>query len=429
MSDVPLGALFGALVVLLLLSAFFSASETGMMALNRYRTKHLAESGHRGARLALTLLNRPDRLLGTILLGNNLVNNAAAVVSTLIALRLFGEAAIAIATGIITLLILVLSEIPPKTIAAYHPERIAYPAAYVLTTLQWLAHPVVWFVNLLGSFVPRLLGIPMDRPGEDLSLAELRTLVKQSGRLIPESHQQILLRILELEDMTVEDVMLPRTEIEALDLDEDWDDLLEQMATAHHTRLPVYRGELDNIVGELHLRDVLHLSYGEGFDKEALESILKRPFFIPEGSRLIHQLLALRDQRRQMGLVVDEYGDIIGLVTLDEILEEIVGEFTTHVPGIDEDVHVEEDGSYLIDGSATIRDLNRQMGWQLPTDGPKTLNGLLLEYLEEIPRPGTSVKIAGMVFEVVQARGTAINVVRIRANAVTVDDTEVDNRS
>lgn len=414
LDDISIGTLLGVLILLLSLSAFFSASETAMMALNRYRLKYLAESGHRGARIAHDLLEHPDRLLGTILLGNNLVNNAAAVVASVLALKLYGEVALAAAAFLITLVILVFAEVPPKTLAALYPERIAYPAAFVLLVLQKVAYPVVWLVNTLSNGVLRLFGARLHRRREQLNAGELRTVVQEAGARLPHSHQAMLLRILELEKITVDDVLIPRAQIEAINIDDDWEDILVQLGTSHHTRLPVYEGTLDNIIGVLHLRKVLHLIGRDEFGKESLKQIMREPYFIPEGSPLTQQLLALQAKRRKFGLVIDEYGDLKGVVTIEEMVEEIVGEFTAQAPGIDEDVHVEKDGSYLVKGSANIRDLNRKMGWELPIGGPKTLNGLILEYLEEIPKPGTSLVLAGYAVEIVQTKGTAVTVSRLR---------------
>ncbi len=385
-----------------------------MMALNRYRLNHLADSGHRGARIARQLLEQPDRLLGTILVGNNLVNIAAASVTTVVALRLFGDAAVAIATLFITFVILVFAEIPPKTVAALYPERIAFPAAFVLKPLITVAHPAVWLANKTGGAWLKLLRIPLHKRTDTLGLAELRSVLRDAGVKIPQTHQNMLLRILELENMTVEDVMVPRTEIEAIDLDEDWDDIIEQLATSHHTRLPVYRETLDKIVGELHLRKVLHLTQRSDFGKEGLLKLVQEPHFIPEDAKLTQQLLDLQNRRRQMGLVVDEYGDITGLITLEEILEEIVGEFTRHVPGIDEDIRPQEDGSFLVDGSTNVRDLNRKLGWDLPVDGPKTLNGLILEAMENIPEQGNKLLLGGHSVEILQTRDNSVAVARIR---------------
>ena len=376
MDKISLVTLFGSLIILLVLSAFFSASETAMMALNRYRLNSLAENGHKAAKKCLELLEHTDRLLGTILLGNNLVNNAAAAVATVIALKLAGEVAIAFATGTITLVILVVAEIPPKTVAALYPERIAFRAVYILSAFQWISYPVVTLVNRLGSFLPRLFGIALRRRDDALNPDEIRNVVKQSTHLLPQTHQEMLLRILELENITVEDVMIPRASVEAINLDDEWDDILEQLATSHHTLIPVYRGNLDNIVGEVHLRNVLH-QYQEGsLTLEDFLEVIREPIFIPVGTRLTEQLILLKEKRRKSALVVDEYGDIRGLVTLDEVLEEIVGEFTIQIPGVSQDVYEEESGGYLVDAKSNIRDLNRKMEWELPVDGPKTLNGL-----------------------------------------------------
>lgn len=384
------------------------------MALNRYRLNHLADNGHRGARIARQLLEQPDRLLGTILVGNNLANIAAASVTTIIALRLFGDIAVAVATLVITFVILVFAEIPPKTVASLYPERIAFPAAYILKPLIVIAHPAVWVANKAGGAWLRLLGIPLNKRIDTLGLAELRSVLKDAGVKIPETHQTMLLRILELENMTVEDVMVARSDIEAIDLEADWEEIIEQLATSHHTRVPVYRGTLDNIVGELHLRKVLHLTQRSDFDKDGLLKLVQTPHFVPEDSKLTHQLLDLQNRRRQMGLVVDEYGDLTGLITLEEILEEIVGEFTNQVPGIDEDVHPQEDGSFLVDGGANIRDLNRKMGWDLPLDGPKTLNGLILEALEDIPAQGNKLSIGRHSMEILQTRDNTVVVARMQ---------------
>lgn len=413
MDDVSLLWLGLLLVVLIALSAFFSASETAMMSLNRYRLNHLADNGHKAARHARDLLEHTDRLLGTILLGNNLVNNAAAAVATVIALKVAGEVAIAFATGAITLIILIFAEIPPKTVAALYPELIAFRAVYVLVFLQRVAHPVVLLVNKVGALLPRLFGIDLARREDRLGPDELRTMLKQSSALIPKSHQDMLLRILELEAITVEDVMVPRSSIEGIDLEDEWDDILDQLATSHHTRLPVYRGNLDHIVGEVHLRNVLHQFQEGELTREQFLAVIREPLFLPEGARLTEQLLRMQEHRRQCALVVNEFGDIRGLVTLDEILEEIVGEFTSQVPGVSEDVHVESEDTFLVDARANIRDLNRKMGWELPTDGPKTLNGLLLEVLEDVPNPGTSIKLGNIVIEIVKSGNSAVDIARI----------------
>ncbi len=384
-----------------------------MMALNRYRLKHLAESGHRGARFARALLKQPDRLLGTILLGNNFANIAASSVSTILALKIYGEAAIAIAAFLLTLVVLIFAEVAPKTFAAHHPERIAFPAAFVLVALLRLFYPIVWVINAIANRLLQALGVNFKRKTESLSAEELRVAVRESGSLIPESHQSMLLRILELEGMTVDDVMVSRSDIEAIDLDDDWETIVEQLATSHHTRLPVYRGSLDNVIGIIHLRRVLHLSQTQRLNQEGLLKHLRTPYFIPEGAQLSQLLLNLQNERRTFGLVVDEYGDVKGLVTVEEILEEIVGEFTRRTPGFDDEINVQEDGTYLVRGTVHVRELNRKLGLSLPTGGPKTLNGLILEYLETIPEPGTSLLLGGHPVEIVKARGTAVTIAKV----------------
>jgi Mg2+/Co2+ transporter CorB len=414
LAEPPIGALAAALGFLILLSACFSASETAMMALNRYRLRHLVDSGHRGAERAAQLLERPDRLLGVILLGNNFANIAASSVATVLALDLFGEASIALAAAALTIAVLIFAEVAPKTLAALYPERIAFPAAYVLQPLLYLLYPVVWAVNTIANGFLRLLGISLHlRRAEQLTADELRAVVREADAMIPVSHQTMLLRILDLEKITVDDIMVPRSAIEAIDLEADWDDIVTQLATSHHTRLPVYRNNLDNIVGILHLRKVLHLSHSAEFNRDTLQQIMREPYFIPEGMPVTQQLLNMQAEKRRFGLVVDEYGDLRGLVTLDEILEEIVGEFTTQAPGLTEELVPQDDGSYIVSGSASVRDLNRKMGWQLPTEGPKTLNGLILEYFEDIPESGTSLLLGNYAVEILQTAGTAVKLARI----------------
>ncbi len=422
MDDFPLGALIGIFFLLLLLSAFFSASETGMMALNRYRLRHLASQGHRGARLAARLLERTDRLLGVVLLGNNLLNAASAALVTVITLRLFGqsELALSLATLVVTFMILVFSEVTPKVLGATHPERVAFFSAYILTPLQKLFHPAVWFVNLFVNALLTLLRLKPDagNGSTTLSMEELRTLVLEAGAYIPQKHQSILMNLFELEKVTVDDVMAPRGQIEAVDITAEPETLLSQLSTAYHTRLPVYEETLDNIIGILHVRKVLHLTQSEGFSIEGLRAIMREPYFIPAGTPLFSQLQHFQENQRRLGLVVDEYGELQGLVSLEDILEEIVGEFTTHSPTHAGMATLQPDGSWLVDGTALLRDLNRRLGLALPLTGPRTLNGLLLEHLEDIPESGTSVKIAGYPMEIVQTQDRAVKVVRIFPSAV-----------
>lgn len=415
MAEVPLGGLFALLVVLIILSAFFSSSETGLVALNRYRLRHHVQAGHRAARLANRLLDQPDRMFGLILLGNNLVNILAASISTVIALRLLGEAGIWVSTLALTLVILIFAELAPKTVAALHPQRVAYPASYLLTPLLKLLYPLVWLINLLAAGVLRPFGIRRASiQGDTLNREELRTLLKEGGRHISLDHQQMLLNILDLEHGTVDDVMVPRQDIVGIDLDADWEEILQALTQSIYTRMPVWRGDLDNIVGLLHIRTVLSKIAQNRLDRDVLIRSVRKPYFIPEGTSLTRQLLEFQGRQRRMGLVVDEYGDIQGLVTLDDILEEIVGEYTTESESRQKLIRKQENGSWLIDGSTTVRTLNRRLEWQLPTTGAKTLNGLILEQLEFIPDGRTSLRIGDLVFTIVDMVDNRIRKVRVR---------------
>jgi len=434
LDNVPLGALFGALVVLIFVSAFFSGAETGLMALNRYRLRHLAKAGHPGAVRASRLLERPDRLIGLILLGNNFANILASSIATIIALRLMGEAGIAIATGLLTFVVLIFAEVAPKTFAALHPERVALPASFVLHPMLRVLNVVVRGINAIANALLRAVGVPLDEASvTHLNEEELRTVVMEAGAMIPRRHQKMLLSILDLERVTVEDIMVPRNEIVGIDLDDDWDTIVEQLTTSQYTRLPVYRESIDNVLGFLHVRRILPLIARGALTPETLSTAVREPTFIPEGTPLNRQLLNFQRHKGRVGLVVDEYGDIQGLVALEDILEEIVGEFTTDPSASIRDVVPQPDGSYLVDGSANIRDLNRTMHWRLPTGGPKTLNGLILEYLEHIPEANTSLMLAGYPMEVVQAQDNAIRKVRIwptprRPRDTTPDGGEVRTR-
>lgn len=420
MSDqIPLPWLFTALAVMLLIAGFFSIAETSMMALNRARLKHLVREGRRSARLAQALLDKTDRLLGVILLGNNLVNAASAVLVAEMSIRLFGEGeyVLMIATATVTFFILVFSEITPKVIGAAYPEAIALPSAYVLTPLLRIAYPVVWFVNLFVQGLLRLLFIkPPADGGENLSMEELRTLVLEGGKYIPKKHQSIFLNLFELEDMTVDDTMTPRGQIEGIDMQDDLDDIHTAISTAHHTRLVVYEGGLDKVVGILHVRKFLNASRREPLDKEGIRGILRDPYYLPEGTPLLQQLTNFQEQMRHVGLVVDEYGEILGLVTLQDILEEIVGEFTSQKPMSGNLLRKEPDGSVIAEGTCPLRVLNRKAGFHFPLEGPKTINGLVLEALEEIPEPGTSLMVAGHPVEVMQVHDRMVKVVRIGAS-------------
>ena len=417
MSDhIPLAWLFTALAVMLLIAGFFSIAETSMMALNRNRLKHLVREGRRSARLTQELLEKTDRLLGVILLGNNLVNAASAVLVAEMSIRLFGEGeyTLMIATATVTFFILVFSEITPKVIGATYPEAIALPSAYILSPLLRVAYPVVWFVNLFVQGLLRLLFIkPREDSGENLSMEELRTLVLEGGKYIPKKHQSIFLNLFELEDMTVDDTMTPRGQIEGIDLEDDLDDIHTAISTAHHTRLVVYEGGLDKVVGILHVRKFLNASRREPLDKDGIRAILRDPYYLPEGTPLLQQLTNFQEQMRHVGLVVDEYGEILGLVTLQDILEEIVGEFTSQKPMSGNLVRKEADGTVIAEGTCPLRVLNRKAGFHFPLDGPKTINGLVLEALEDIPEPGTSLLVAGHPVEILQVQNRMVKVVRI----------------
>jgi len=414
LNDVPLATLFWLLGLLLVLSAFFSGTETALMSINRYRLRHRARHGQRSARLAEALLQRPDRLIGLILLGNNFVNIFASSLVTVIALRLGGEAAIAIGAGLLTLVILIFAEVAPKTLAALHPERVALPAALIYYPLLKVTYPIVWLVNLAANGVLRLLGVRTELvQGHALSHEELRTVVSEAGAMIPKRHQRMLISVLELQDVTVDDIMVPRNEIDGLDLEDDWDDLLERITESQHTRLPVYRGDLDNVVGILHLRSVMGELAENELTREHLVSKALEPYFVPEGTPLHTQLVNFQRVKRRLALVVDEYGDIQGLVTLDDILEEIVGEFTTDPADVYRDVQQQNDGAFMVSGTANVRELNRMMNWRLPTDGPKTLNGLILERLETIPKAGVTLQLAGYQLEIVQTTENAVRSVRV----------------
>jgi len=417
LEDIPLSALFGALIFLLVLSAFFSSSETGLMTLNRYRLRHLARANHPGAKRAQKLLERPDRLIGLILLGNNFVNVLASAITTVIALRLGGEPAIAVGAGVLTLVILIFAEVTPKTLAALHPERVAFPAAFIYGPLLRVLYPLVWVVNVVANGLLRLIKVyPQDSTTDALSQEELRTVVLEAGAMIPKRHQDMLLNIIDLETVTVEDIMVPRKEITGVDLEDDWDDIIRQITASQYTRLPVYRNSIDHVAGFIHLRRVLPLMMRNALDMETLEGLIREPVFIPENTPLNRQLLHFQRERRRIGLVIDEYGDIQGLATLEDILEEVVGEFTTDPSTNIRDYTPEEDGSFLVNGTVTIRELNRSLQMELPTDGPKTLNGMVLEYLEHIPEPGTSLLLSGYPVDIVQTKGNLVKTLRVHAN-------------
>jgi Mg2+/Co2+ transporter CorB len=365
--------------------------------------------------MADRLLQRPDRLIGIILLGNNFVNILASSLATIIALRLGGENAIAVAAGLLTLVILIFSEVAPKTLAALYPERVAFPASFFLAPLLRVLYPLVWAVNGIANGLLRLVGVRFDEAeGSSLSREELRTVVNEAGAMIPRRHQKMLVNILDLEKATVDDIMIPRNEIVGIDLDQDWNDAVEQIASTQYTRMPVFRGSVDEVEGILHVRQVIPGLMRRELTRENVLAHMQEPYFVPEGTPLHVQLLNFQARRRRIGLVVDEYGDIRGLVTLEDILEEIVGEFTTDPAEAIQDVHPQEDGSFLVEGGASVRELNRLLNWNMPTTGPKTLNGLILEHLETIPESGTSLLLNDYPVTIVKTQGNRVTMARIQ---------------
>ena len=414
MDAISTGTLLVTLVILILCSAYFSGSETALMTLNRYRLRHLAESGNKGAIKAAKLLEKPDKLIGLILIGNNFVNILAPVIAAEVGRRLSGDLGVAVATGILTVVILIFAEVTPKTMAALHPEKIAFPSSYLLSFLAIIMKPLVSGLNLITSLFLRLMGADKETSANALSQEELRTVVNEAGALIPQRHQDMLLSILDLEKIAVEDVMVPRSEIYAINVNDDFKLINKQVTQSPHTRILVYRDNVDNAVGFIHVRDALRLQSKEQFSKSSLLRAVKELYFVPEGTPLNVQLTNFQRNKERVGIVVDEYGDIQGLVTVDDILEEIVGDFTTTMePTPSEEIFSQQDGSFLIDASINIRELNKEMTWNLPIDGPKTLNGLILEYLEEIPTPNTSLRLAGYPVEVIEVKGNMIKTVRV----------------
>lgn len=413
MDSISTSTLLIVLVILILLSAFFSSSETGLMSLNRYKLRHLAQTRHRAARRVEKLLARPDRLLGLILIGNNLVNILASAIATVVCIRLFGDLGIAIATIGLTLIVLVFGEVTPKTLAAMFPEKIAYPASWILKGLMVPLSPFVWLINGITNLLLRLMRLE-HRKDDSLNTEELRTIVNEAGSLIPQRHQEMLISILDLDKMTVENIMVPRSEISAIDINDDWKTILRQLAHCAHTKILLYRDNIDDVVGFLHARDALRLVARDQFSKSSLLREVDPIYFIPEGTPLNVQLAKFQRNKERIGLIVDEYGDIQGLITLDDILEEIVGDFTTSMtPTPGDEIHPQPDGSFLVEGSASIRELNKEMDWHLPTDGPRTLNGVILEYLEEIPQPNISVRLAGYPIEIIEVENNMVKMARI----------------
>lgn len=417
MNDFSTSSLFAILLLLLICSAFFSGSETSMMAINRHRLNHLLRKGNKGAQLTARLLGKVDKLLGSILLGNTLLNVAAATLTEFIILRLYGhnELAMLIGTLLITLMLLIFSEILPKIIAASYPERIALPSSYLLTPLITLFHPVVSVAGAAVKGVLWLLRIRVqtDQSQHKMTLEELRGMVLEAEHFLPRKHQKMLLNLVDLERITVNDVMVSRTQIEALDISASHDTLLQQITTCHHTLLPVYQDTPDNIVGLLHIKRAPALMQEAELDTEKLREVLLAPYFIPSGTPLLQQLQQFQERHLRLGLVVDEYGELLGLVTLENILEEIVGEFTTDAPAQTGKFMRQQDGSILLEGGTSLRELNRKLGLHLPLTNAKTLNGLILEHLEDIPETGTSLKIADYPIEIIQVQDRIVKVARL----------------
>ncbi|MFZ9610571.1 MAG: HlyC/CorC family transporter [Methylococcales bacterium] len=396
---------------MLVLSAFFSGSEASLMILNRYRLRHLVKLKHSGAIKAYRLLQRPDRLVGLISLGNKFVNNLAASIATVIAIKLYSddEVILAIAMGILTIVMLICSEVTPKTLAAVKPELLAFPAAWIYTPLLKIFYPVVWLVNLIVELLLRLVGIDINKISRDsLHKDELKSIITEAESLMPLRYQKMLLGILDLESATVEDIMTPRNEIVGIDLEASIEDIIKLIKTSPHTRLAVYKKSIDRVVGFLHLRKVLVLINKDNFDKQSIINLISKPAFIPEQTPVHTQMLRFKNEKISIGLVVDEYGDVQGLVTLDDLLQEIVGELITD----DELAKKQSDGSHLIDASISVRELNRVMNWSLPTEGPKTLNGLIVDFMETIPKSGISIKLHGHPLEIIKRDENAVKLVK-----------------
>ena len=416
MDDLPLGAMFGIVAALLACSAFFSSTETALMSLNRYRLRHRARAGSRAARLAERLLEKPDRLIGLILLGNNAVNFAAASMVTLIALRLGGEAAVALGTGLLTFVVLIFAEVAPKTLAALHPERIAMPAVFIYYPLLRVLFPLVWLTNLIANSVLRLFGVNASAvEGQALSHEELRTVVNEAGALISRRYRTMLTGILDLEKVTVDDVMVPHNEIVGIDLEDDLNTIITVIESSAHTRLPVFEDNIDQIVGVLHMRSLVRRDHSTPLTLDFIRSAAREPYFVPEGTPLSVQLVQFQKRKARLALVVDEYGDIQGMVTLEDILEEIVGEFTTDPGSNPEAIRPDGDDAWVVHGATNVRELNRCVGWELPTEGARTLNGLVQEQLETIPDPGTVFAIGEYRVEVLHCNDNMVLEARLSA--------------
>lgn len=402
-------------VILILASAYFSSSETSMMSLNRYRLNHLSRTGHNGARRAKKLLETPDKLIGVILIGNNFVNFLAASIATSIALRVFGNPSPLFTALVLTMIVLIFAEVTPKTIAALHPEKVAYPSSHILRVLLTILYPAVYVVNTISNLLLSLLGINVKEGREETQLSpeELRTVVNESTERIPRQRHGMLLNVLDLETVTVNDIMVPRNEIVGIDIEDDLAQILQVMSNSQHTRMPIYKGNLDNVVAILHLRNASKLINVLNLSKSAILQEAMDPYFIPENAALHTQLLKFQEKKMRIAIVVDEYGATKGIATLEDILEEIVGEFTTDLASIGKEIHAQDDGKYLIDGAASIRDINRILGWDLDTEGAKTLNGLLTEILETIPDSSVGINLGKYLAEIIHTKDNVIRTAKM----------------
>ncbi len=414
MEDLHIGYLLGFLVFLIICSAFFSSSETGILSLNRYRLRHLSREGNKGAERASQLLSKPDRLLGTILVGNNVVNILAASIATLVCVELWGDAGVIVATVGLTIVLLIFGEITPKTFAALQPEVVAFPASRLLAVLMALFYPAVWLTSAISNAILRLFGVSPEQQGSDtLSTEELRSVVREAGQELPGNRQDMLLGILDLEDVTVDDIMIPRNEVFGIDLDDDIDAIVMQLRATTHTRMPVYHDNINQIIGVIHMRQIARLLTLNKLTHAVIQAACNEPYFVPEGTPLSTQLLNFKKQKKRMGIVVDEYGDVEGIVTLEDILEEIVGEFSDHQRANEPEIRVQSDNCFIIDGAAFIRDINKSIDVELPSDGPKTLNGLITEVLESIPDGDVCLTIDSYLLETLEIKDNRVSKVRL----------------
>lgn len=401
---------------MVVISAYFSGSETGMMTLNRYRLRHRAKQGNRAARRVEKLLRKPDRLISLVLIGNNLVNILASALGTIVGMRLYGNAGVAIATGVLTFVVLVFAEVLPKTIAALYPAKVAYPSSFLLAPLLILMMPLVWLLNMVTRVLMRMVGIKADVTiSSALSKDELRTIVNESRSQISRRNQDMLLSVLDLEKVSVDDIMVPRNEIVGIDINDDWKAIVRQLTHSPHGRIVLYRDSLDDAISMLRVREAYRLMTEKNeFTKEVMLRAADEIYYVPEGTPLSTQLVKFQRNKKKVGLVVDEYGDIQGLVTVEDILEEIVGDFTTSMsPSLAEEVTPQNDGSVLIDGSANIREINKAFNWHLPEDEARTMNGMILEALEEIPATGTRVRIEQYDIDILDVQDNMIKQVKV----------------